>query len=147
MTAQPSGVSATPHTFGSSANLLRVHSAPPSRSLPKMSNSHLLSTDAWGTPLVTGLLLDFVPLTTSSRPSQSASFRSTSVCLPHPYFNSVSMRLLRETRSQTFLTCSPPHLPSQSFHHRRLSGQSTMTSQLRIHADYSPPLSCPKDCL
>lgn len=59
---QPFGVSATPHSFASTANLLRVHPAPFSRSLMKILNRIGPSIDSWDTLLVTGLQLDFVPL-------------------------------------------------------------------------------------
>ena len=55
MAAQPSGVSTTPPSLVSSANLLRVHSNSSSRSLMKKLNKTGPSTDPWGTPLVTGL--------------------------------------------------------------------------------------------
>jgi len=42
--------------------LLRVHSNSSSRSLMKKLNKTGPSTDPWGTPLVTGLQLDFFPL-------------------------------------------------------------------------------------
>ena len=49
----------------SSANLLRVHSNSSSRLLMKKLNKTGPSTDPWGTPLVTGLLLDSAPLMTT----------------------------------------------------------------------------------
>jgi len=52
MVAQPSGMSATPPSFVSSANLLRVHSIPSSRSSTKTLNQIRVSTDPWGTPLL-----------------------------------------------------------------------------------------------
>ena len=58
MAAQPAGVSTTPPSFVSSANVLRVHSNSSSRSLMKKLNKTGPSTDPWGTPLVTGLQLD-----------------------------------------------------------------------------------------
>ena len=69
MAAHPSGVSATPRSFESSANLLTVLSAPSSKLLMKMLLMKMLnnispSVDRWGTPLVTGLHLEFVPLVT-----------------------------------------------------------------------------------
>jgi len=57
MAAQPSGASTTPPSFVLLANLLRVHSNSSSRSLMKKLNKTGPSTDPWGTPLVTGLLM------------------------------------------------------------------------------------------
>jgi len=54
MAAQLSGVSATPPSFVSSANSLRVHSVPSSRSLMSQWNKAAPSTDPCGTPLATG---------------------------------------------------------------------------------------------
>ena len=51
-TAQPSGVSTTPPSLVSSANLLRVHSSSSSRSLMKKLNKTGPSTDSWGTPVL-----------------------------------------------------------------------------------------------
>ena len=65
MAAQPSGVSTTPPSLVSSANLLRVHSNPSSRSLMKKLNKIGPSTDPWGSPLLTGLQLDSAPLMTT----------------------------------------------------------------------------------
>ena len=65
MAAQPSGVSATPPSFVSSANLLQVHSIPSSLSLMSKLNKTGPSTDPWGTPLVTSLQLDSAPLMTT----------------------------------------------------------------------------------
>ncbi|NXV25094.1 SSF1 protein, partial [Cepphus grylle] len=55
MASLPSGVS--------TANVLRVHSIPPSMSPTKTLNSTGPSTDPWGTPLVTGFRVDVEPLT------------------------------------------------------------------------------------
>jgi len=65
MAAQPSGVSTTPPSLVSPADLLRVHSNSSSRSLMKKLNKTGPSTDPWGTPLVTGLQLDSAPLMTT----------------------------------------------------------------------------------
>ena len=65
MAAQPSGVSTTPPSFVSSANLLRVHSNSASKSLMKKLNKTGPSTDPWWTALVTGLQVDSAPLTTT----------------------------------------------------------------------------------
>jgi len=50
MAAQPAGVSTTPPSLVSPANLLRVHSNSSSRSLMKKLNKTGPSTDPWGTP-------------------------------------------------------------------------------------------------
>lgn len=62
MATQSPSVSATHPTFVSSANLLKVHSAPPPMLLMKMSvlTSVLVP---WDTQLLTGLQLEFVLLT------------------------------------------------------------------------------------
>ena len=49
----------------SSANLLRVHSIPSSRSSIKILNKMGSSTNPWGTPLVTGNQLDLTPFTST----------------------------------------------------------------------------------
>lgn len=48
----------------SSANLLRIHSLPSSKSLMKILNSVGPSTGLWSVLLVTGPQLDFMPLVT-----------------------------------------------------------------------------------
>lgn len=58
----PPGVSATPLSFVSSAQLPRVHSVPSFRSLMKIFNRTAPSIDPLGTSLVTGLQTDFMPL-------------------------------------------------------------------------------------
>ncbi|PKU42357.1 rna-directed dna polymerase from mobile element jockey- hypothetical protein [Limosa lapponica baueri] len=65
MAAQSSGVSASPPSLVSSANLLRIHSVLSSRSLINMLNKTGPSIDPWGTPLVTGLQLDPAPSITT----------------------------------------------------------------------------------
>ena len=54
----------TPHSFVSSANLLRMHSIPLLMSLLKMLKSTGPSTDTGGTPIVADLHPDIEPLTT-----------------------------------------------------------------------------------
>ncbi|KAK4810817.1 hypothetical protein QYF61_008789 [Mycteria americana] len=54
----PSSRSTLPHNLVSSANLLRVHSIPLSRSLIKILNRTGPNTEPWGTPLVTGRQLE-----------------------------------------------------------------------------------------
>lgn len=63
-TAQ-NGISAANPSFISSAALLRVYSIPSSRLLMKMFTTIGPSIDLWGTPLATGLQLDFVLLITT----------------------------------------------------------------------------------
>ena len=48
MAAWPSGISGTPHSFVSSADLLKVHSVPSSRSSMKMLNGTGPSINPWG---------------------------------------------------------------------------------------------------
>ncbi|KAK4829606.1 hypothetical protein QYF61_005706, partial [Mycteria americana] len=57
-------LSTLPHELVSSANLLRVHSIPSSRSLIKILNRTGPNTEPWGTPLVTSCQLDLTPFTT-----------------------------------------------------------------------------------
>jgi len=59
----PSSTLALPPNMESSANLLREHSIPSSRSLIKILNKTGLKTEPWGTPLVTGRQLDLTPFT------------------------------------------------------------------------------------
>jgi len=59
-----SGASATPPSYVSSADLLRAHSASLFRSSMKVLNRSGPTIDPWGTPLVTGLQLDFPQITT-----------------------------------------------------------------------------------
>jgi len=61
----PSGRSTLPPSLVSSANLLKVHSIPLSRSSVKILNKTCPSTDPWGTPLEMGHQLDLTPLTTT----------------------------------------------------------------------------------
>jgi len=49
----------------SSANLLREHSIPSSRSLIKIFNRTSPSNESWGTPVMTGCQLDLIPFTTT----------------------------------------------------------------------------------
>lgn len=59
MVAQPGGLSATPPSFVSPTDLLRVHSF---NQLMKMLNDIGPSIDPWGTLLVISLQMDFVLL-------------------------------------------------------------------------------------
>ncbi|KAK1208189.1 ZFR protein, partial [Pygoscelis papua] len=94
MAAQPSGTSATAPSFVSSANLLRVHSAPSSRSLRKILNMTGPSIDPWGTLLVTSLQLGFILLITTL---WALLFSQLSVhltiCSSSSYIISLSMRI------------------------------------------------------
>lgn len=65
MAAWPSHESATPCSFMSPTNLLRVYTTPSSRLLMRMLNRTEPSTDHWSTVLITGLQLDFSPVTTT----------------------------------------------------------------------------------
>ncbi|KAK4827132.1 hypothetical protein QYF61_014526 [Mycteria americana] len=77
--------STLPHNLVSSANLLRVHSIPSSRSLIKILNRTGPNTEPWGTPLVIGCQLDLTPFTTAlcAQPS-SHVFTQRSVHLSKP---------------------------------------------------------------
>jgi len=65
MAAQLPGVSVLPPSLASSVNLLGVHSNTVARALTKMLNGTGPIIDPWGTPLVSGLQLDFVLLITT----------------------------------------------------------------------------------
>lgn len=80
-------VSASPHSFVSSADLLRVDASPSFRSSMKMSNRTGLSTD----PVlpVTGFQLNFV-ITLWAQPFSQFSIPLT-VCSTHPHITSLSM--------------------------------------------------------
>lgn len=91
MTAQPSGVSGSPPRFVSSMNLLRVYTAPSSRSLLKMLSRVGSGIDPWGTPIFIGLQLGFVlliPTLCACRsllfvPAYSGSFQSSSTVIDY----------------------------------------------------------------
>jgi len=105
------------------------------------------SVEPWGTPLVTCLPLDFVPLFTTL---WSQSFSQFSVHLPdhlyNPYFVSLSVMILWETVSKALLKprqTTPvlsPHPLSQAPNYRRLSGCSSTISPSQINAGCSPSL-------
>lgn len=71
------------------------------------------------------------------------------VCSSSLYFISFSRRILQETLLKSYWDPGRqyllffPHLPGQLFHHRRLSGWSSMSLFWWIHADYSWWFSCP----
>jgi len=69
-----SSMSALSPSLVSSANLLRLHSIPSSRSLIKMLNRSGPSSEPWGTPLMTGRQLDLTPLTTTLWARSSSQF-------------------------------------------------------------------------
>lgn len=97
MAAQPSWVSATPLSFVSSANLLRVDSTLSSKPLMKLFNSTDFSVLPLGAPPVNGpqlgflLQLDFAIMTLNL--AVEANFHQ----LPNLYFFSLSLRMLWET--------------------------------------------------
>ncbi|KAK4832380.1 LOW QUALITY PROTEIN: hypothetical protein QYF61_022235 [Mycteria americana] len=70
----PSRRSTLPHNSVSSANFLRVHSIPLSRSLIKILNRTGPNTEPWGTPLVTGHQLEQTPFTTTLWVQLSSQF-------------------------------------------------------------------------
>lgn len=98
MVAQPGGLSATPPSFVSPTDLLRVHSF---NQLMKMLNDIGPSIDPWGTPPVTDLQLVFVLLVTSLelQPLQSISL---SIYLAHVSLCS-SLRMPWDTVLKAFL--------------------------------------------
>lgn len=79
MGAWCSGEPGTHPSFVSPTNLQRVNSTPSSRSLMKMFNQTGASIDPWGPPLVTGLQIDFAPLTTTLWAGHSASLWTASL--------------------------------------------------------------------
>lgn len=97
-----SGVSATPLSFVSSAVLLRAYSA------LQVVNKHIEQSwtqkDPWGTPLITSLCLDFVPLITTlwCRTFNSCSINLT--CLP---IQSVYSELFYENHVEDSVKGSP----------------------------------------
>ena len=107
MAAQPSGVSTTPPSFVSPANLLRVHSVLSFRLLKKRLNKTGTSTNLWGIPLVTGLQLDSAPLmaTLWVLPLSQFSIHLTvqSVHSSSPLFMSFPVRMLWEIASKALL--------------------------------------------
>ena len=100
----PSGRSTLPPSLVLSANLLRVHSIPSSRSLIKMLKRSGPSIEPWGTLLVTGHLLDLTPLTAThwAWPS-SQCFTQRSVHPSRPWATSFSTRMLEGTVSKALL--------------------------------------------
>lgn len=98
MSAKPSGLSATPHSFVSSPNFLRMQSVLSSMSLLKMLNIIGPSIDLLGTPLVTGIQGDFMLLITSLWAQQFSRFLiHLTVYLSSLYFIGLSMRVLGDT--------------------------------------------------
>jgi len=96
-----------PPNLVSSANLLRVHSMPLSRSSVKTLNRTGPSTNPWGRPLVTSHQLDLTPLTTTrwAQPS-SRFFIHRRVCLSKPQADSFSRGILWKTVSKALLKSS-----------------------------------------
>lgn len=72
-------LSAIPSSFESSANLLRVQSAPSGTSLVKLLNNIRPSIDLLYIPLITGLQLDFLTLIRTLQDQPLASFHLTSL--------------------------------------------------------------------
>jgi len=79
----------------SSANLLRMHSIPSSRSLTKILNRTGHRTEPWGTPFVPSCQLDLTPFTTMAQPSQTA-------------FHPVKSMAIQATSSQQEMTKRSP---------------------------------------
>ncbi|KAK4827472.1 hypothetical protein QYF61_018708 [Mycteria americana] len=67
-------LSTLPPNLVPSANLLRAHSIPSSRSSIKILNKSGPKTEPWGTPLVTGCQLDLTPFTTTLWVQPSSQF-------------------------------------------------------------------------
>lgn len=92
----PSGESATPSSFVSSRNLLRVRSTPRSRLLMNMLKRIRHRLDPQCTSLIAGLQLDFVPITTILRAQPLSQFLiHHTVWSSCSYFNCISMMALR----------------------------------------------------
>lgn len=101
--ARPSGLSAIPPKFVSSAKLLRVLSAPSFRSWMKTLNRTGLSTDPRSSPLVTSLQVHFAPLITTLKVCPFIPFSIQPVVWPSsPCSN--SLRLFWEAASKALLT-------------------------------------------
>ena len=91
-------ISATPPSFGSSASLLWVHSAPSTRSLNEDKQ------DWTQLPLVTGLQLDFMPLISTLWAQPFIQFSvHLAIYLASPYSISFTVRFLWETVSKALL--------------------------------------------
>ena len=104
MAAQPSGVSAIPHSFVSSANLLRVDTILSSKSLMKIANKTRSSTDPWGTLLKADLQLDSVPLLTTLLDWPVSQFLiQFTVHSSIPHFLIFIIRMVWETVSNALL--------------------------------------------
>ncbi|KAK4817624.1 LOW QUALITY PROTEIN: hypothetical protein QYF61_021527, partial [Mycteria americana] len=105
----PSSRSTLPHNLVSSANLLRVHSIPLSRSLIKILNRTGPSTEPWGTPLVTGRQLDLTPFTTTlwARPSSQFFTQQRGQCSKS---SKCSLALTRSSRSALTADVGNGHL-------------------------------------
>lgn len=86
MAALPSGVSATPPSSMLSAKLLRIHPDPSSKSLMKMLNRTVTSTDL----IIYWFQADSVLLITTPWDQPFSHY----LCSPSPHFNSLSMKIL-----------------------------------------------------
>lgn len=87
-----------PLSFVSSTNLLKVRSVLWSRSSGKIMNCVGPSISHWSTPLVPGLRLDFMLLTTTLWAQQFSQFsKHLTIHLSSLYFTSLSRRILWDT--------------------------------------------------
>ena len=127
-------ISAIPPRFELSANLLRLHSAPFSRSSNGLLNATSAKISPWGTPLVDDFQLDSIsPMITLWVQQFSPFYNHLTVHLIIPCLINLSKRKLWETVSKALLKSRQhpllsPHPPSQSSHWGRLSGQSGIIS-------------------
>ena len=99
MAAQPAAASTPPPCFVSSAN-----SVPLSRSLMKISNIAGPSTDPWSASLVTGLQLDYVPLSLAAQVSIHLTIHLSS-----SYHCSLSMGRYGRQCQKTFYSGDKKH--------------------------------------
>lgn len=109
-------------SFVSSANLLRVNSIFSSRSLMKMLNKTKPSTFPWGSPLVTGLHLNSVPLNTAMWAVLVSQF-----CLPHCPLSCPILSKLRYKTVVEYSVKRPAEVNIYSIH-STLYTQLVMTS-------------------
>lgn len=126
MAAQFPGLSVTPQSFASSANLQRVHCALWSRSLMQWLNGTKASADPCGTPRVTLFQQDFASLTTTLWVHPLSLFLiHFPVCSSRPTHQDLfykdlmksGVKILNECPGRKYLLFSP-HLSGQPLHHR-----------------------------
>lgn len=114
----PVGEAATPPSFVPSADLLRLHPAPPFRWIKRMLNRTAANTDPSHTPSVSA-----ADQCLWAQPGRQSSAHLT-ISSSSPNFSSFSPRILQETMSKAFLKSrymvytAPPCLSRQSSHHR-----------------------------